>query len=207
MATWAEMRTDFLGRMIHDDITVADADTYLNKSIQRCQRVLRIACMDRVFETKVVGATLYTVAIPSDFLEMQDIFIDQSDGTTPAMTKLSLRQLKGKNPLAWVEPEWYARDGATWRFLPPVPIGRLIDVRYFGELTAFATDGDENELSAIADDLIVWGAMADAGDFYRHPQTDEWEEKFIRRREGLSLQSRDMENSGGPMTVQPTASF
>jgi hypothetical protein len=207
MATWAEMRTDFLGRMIHDDITVAEADTYLNKSIQRCQRELRIPCMDRIFQTTVAGASLGTVAIPSDFLEMQDIFVDLSDGRSPALTKLSLRQLKAKDPLACPEPEWYARDGAYWRFVPWIPIGRLIDIRYFGEFSAFATDASENELSAIADDLIVWGAMADAGDFYRHPQTDEWEDKFVRRREGLSLQGRDMENSGGPMEVQATASF
>ena len=66
---------------------------------------------------------------------------------------------------------------------------------------------DENSLAAVASDLIIYGALTFAADFYLDERGPLFEEKFNQFMSEIQEQANDQEMNGGTQSIQPSYTF
>lgn len=78
-------------------------------------------------------------------------------------------------------PIAYYVDGSTVVIVPPAVTGSLVKVIYDRKLPDLVNDQDENELTIIAPEVVVYGAMVDVSlHLGRVEDSKVWEERFQR---------------------------
>ena len=68
-------------------------------------------------------------------------------------------------------------------------------------------DTDENDLAAVASDLIIYGALTFAADYYLDERRDIFEAKFQTFLSELQEQANDQELNGGTQAIQPASTY
>ena len=66
---------------------------------------------------------------------------------------------------------------------------------------------DENTLAAVASDLIIYGALTFAADFYLDERGPLFEQKFIQFLDEIQEQANDQEMNGGVQSIQPSYQY
>lgn len=207
MATLGELRTRVKGHLRRQDCTDAQADEFLRNAIRRSQRVLRVPALER-FLLHDVGVTdgqpipgfeqtdVYVVDVPGDFLEIINFRVNDKH-----IRRVGLREF-GLQYRAQVEPAIFAREQNTWLIAKGPAQADQVNILYYADVSAFVDDNDENEISAFAPDLLMWGACAIGGDFFRIDHRVEWEAKYQAELEAIQAQARAQE-MGELKQVQP----
>jgi hypothetical protein len=204
MTTYAAMRQDFidlLNRTDFSDPNAALVRSWFDKSLQRIQREVRAPHMERLFDIDT-SMEVSSFTIPNDWLESKAlVWDDGSDGGEIDEVDLGT-YFRRKNRLIGV-PTIYTRQGQTILIAAPIPSGTTAQLIYYGEETPLVLDTDETALSSIASDLIVYGALTYAGDYFTDDRKGDWEGKWESFREQIQSQATqgEMENTGA--AVQP----
>lgn len=191
---YGELKAAFKDHLNRSDLTDAQVVQYLKMSFARLQRNLRIPAMERI-ATYTSTAQAQNVPVPEDLLEIQAIFQNGKPLDPLPVRQFMLQPVVG-------EPRHYCRIRSSIFFRPYIPADAPLDVLYYGEFSAFTSDADQNELSAIAPDIIMYGALSYAGDFFDHEKTEAWDAKFVTLAEELNNQAQTVDLQGGPQTVQ-----
>lgn len=190
----AEVRAQFTGLINRRDLSsnTTLANTFINMAIMRIQRELRGPALEKIVQVTITSP--YTVlVIPSDFLELISIIPDKSNA---ALTKCDISKARALAQTVGC-PEFYARQGGQWILGPAPAAGDVIDLTYYAELTPLVLDSDTNVISLVAWDLIVYGALSAAGDYYRDNKTPDWEARYTQILKALQDQGDEDEFSGG----------
>lgn len=80
-------------------------------------------------------------------------------------------------------------------------------MNYYGQFAAMTQDTDENDLAIIASDLITYGALGYASDYFLDERGPLFETKFVQFLSELQEQANDAEVSGTVQAMQPTATY
>ena len=195
------IRTHFKALLNRSDITDTLADTFLDQSIARAERTLRIPSMEKT-ATYTIAASTSFLTIPSDFLEIIDIYHGSTNLTKVPMSKM----VEMSDPAETGTPKHFAREGSTWKIYPYPTTGSLT-VNYYASFVDMTSDTDENDLALIASDLIVYGALAYASDYYLDDRGQLFEAKFGQFMSELQEQSNDAEMSGTVQQMQFIATY
>ena len=91
--------------------------------------------------------------------------------------------------------------------LHPQPTSGDLVLYYYGEFAPMTADTDENDLAAVAPDLIIYGALTYAADFYLDERRDIFEAKFQQFLSELQEQANDQELNGGTQAIQPASTY
>jgi hypothetical protein len=178
-------------------------------SIIRIQRELRCPAME-----KTVVATIAPgyagLTIPSDLLELQDLIpLTYSGGSTATdMVRLEKCDISRANVMSINSgiPVQYSRDGGVWVLGPSPLVGDTIKIKYYAELAPLAIATDTNVISIIASDLILYGALSFAGDFFTDKRVGGWEGRYTQICEDLQEQA-DEDEEHGAACVQPAFAY
>jgi hypothetical protein len=208
MATYAAMRQsliDLLNRSDFTDPNAALVKGWFDNSIQRIQREVRAPHMERVL---VVDTTLSVsqVSIPNDWLETK-AFVWDNGTDSGEVSPLELGTYYHRKNEVFDFPTFYCRQGSVWLVNGDIPAGATANVVYYGEETALVNDNDETTLCKIASDLIIYGALTYASDYFIDDRKDTWETKWSFFREQIQSQSSEGENQNGANAVQPFAEY
>lgn len=206
--TLSELRTRLKKRLNRDDCDDVLATEFIVEGLQRIQTDVKAPFMERLLIFPA-GASLSIIPVPADFLKMIDLFV-QNDGRSRGveqgalypLDKLDYRQLTAipmNGP-----PEAYARLQSQFHIRGAVAAGLETHMLYYGGLSAFASDDDENEATAAAPTLCLYAALAFAGDHFGHKSADRWEAAYGGLRDSLRDAVVDADTSGGPMVVSPS---
>lgn len=207
--TYGDLQTNFLNLLNRRDCSTSQAQTFLQMSIQRIQRELRCPAMEKIV-LATIGAGYAGLTIPSDLLELIDLIPITANGGSGVTNQERLEKcdISKANMLALnvAIPEFYARDGGVWLLGPAPSVGDTIKIKYYAELAPLVNSTDTNIMSIIAWDLIVYGALTYAGDFYTDKRTAGWEARFGQIKDDLQTQGDDDEESGAAC-VQPAFAY
>jgi hypothetical protein len=153
-------------------------------------------------------ATAGGLAIPSDFLELIDLIATSSQGVTTNMQRMEKCDISRALLLAASTgvPAQYSRDGAVWVLGPKPLVGDIIKIKYYAALTPLVNAPDTNQLSNAAYDLMLYGALTFAGDFYTDKRVATWEARYTQIRDDLQMQA-DMDEESGAAAVQPAFAY
>ena len=196
-----EIRAHFKALLNRTDCSDALADTFIDQSISRAQRVLRIPPMEKT-QTYNLTASTSTLIIPADFLEIIDMYYANTNLTRVPLSKY----VEMSQPAESGTPRYFTREGENIKIYP-YPTSGSVSMNYYGQFTAMTADTDENDLAIIASDLITYGALGYASDYFLDERGPLFETKFVQFLSELQEQANDAEVSGTVQAMQPTATY
>ena len=206
------------------DMTPALAQTFVLQAIQRIQRSVRLPSMERllVFNPTV---PMTQVGIPKDFIELLGVYTTAEpyyagypggvyiEPNNPATgqpqivppgypSNLPLKSLRrvGYDTLLtinpWSAPVCFARIQAAFQMAGAVMPGATLQLHYYGQFTPFANLNSANELTAASPDLVIYGALSLAADYFVHPSGPAWEGRYQQIHAAVVAQGQDADYGG-----------
>lgn len=193
----AQIRTQLLALLNRNDCTNEQADTFLEQAIARIQRTLRIPPMEKqeVITTNEEAPNL--IVLPEDYLSMKHLYSDT--------TMLQFKDVNSFIPLELGvgAPQYYTRIQGGLQLKPIPPVGTVLTLVYYGEIPDLVADTDSNFLSIIAPDLLVYGGLTYAADFFVDDRRAMFEERFAAIYNEVEEQSRLTEMEQTTLAIQP----
>ena len=196
-----ELRAHFLALLNRTDCSNTLADTFIDQSIARAQRVLRIPPMEKTQTYNINGSTT-TLIIPSDFLEVIDIYYGNTNLTRVPLSKY----VEITQPGEAGTPRFFVREGENIKIYP-YPAAGSLSLNYYGQFADLTTDASTNDLTLIASDLIAYGALSYAADYFLDERGQIFEQRFVTFIAELQEQANDAEVSGTVQAMQPIATY
>lgn len=197
---YGELRSQFQGLLHRRDLTTTLRDTFLQQSIQRVQRTLRIPAMEASLAVTMDETYGGLLPIPGDLLELKSIVFNDYVLQQRDLTSV----LEGANNSGY--PLTYARAGSLWVLAPAPTLGIIGRVDYYANFSPLSTDADSNPLSEIAPDVIIYGALSYACDYYLDKRGPNFESRFQQALAELQTQA-DLDELSGASVVSSAYQF
>lgn len=196
-----ELRTHFKELLNRSDCSDALADTFIDQSITRIERNLRIPTMEKTYSYTISAAT-DEVTIPNDFLEAINLYYENTSLNRVSMSRFLDLSTGDENGT----PRYFTRQGGKFK-LYPIPTSGTLVLNYYAVFPAMASDTDQNDLALIASDLIVYGALSFAADYFLDERGQLFDGRFTQIFEQVQSQADDAETSGSVQVIQPLAQY
>lgn len=189
--------------------TTGLATTFINQSILRLQRELRVPFMEKIVRYTIPSTYDQTLGllIPSDLLELIDLNID-SDGDGLFDYPLQRVQLKDAMRAAQYSglPTVFARRGGYWVIGNSPAQGSVIEIVYYAEFAPLVNPTDTNTISRIAWDAVVYGALAAASDYYNDDRSQVFEARYSQITQNLQAMA-DSDELTADAAMRPALLF
>lgn len=211
MATFADLKADVINLINRTDCTDTLSGTFVNQAMRNIARTLRIPSLESKY-TATVGTSAETVfntttqelSIPGDFLETVYLYTDDR-----ILQRVPLRQfieLTGSVPESG-KPRYYTRIQNNFVVKPAPSAGTVINLIYHSDPAELTNNTDTNILSIVAPDLVVYGALLYACDYFN----DQRKEEFGKTYAGIYQAVEDLNNSTDMATsdsaIQPSFNY
>jgi hypothetical protein len=196
--TYAELKAQFTALLQRTDLTSALTTTFMDMAMLRAARELRVPAQELFVETTVDGS-YDGITVPAGFKQLIQISISGEPPLTyitPA-TYLSLTAVGGV-------PTVYTRHQGKFQLYPTPEVDQVILMDYWGAFEAFASDADETEMSIEYPDLLIYGALSYAADYFLDERAISFEQRYASIRDTLQEQASTID---GAVEVQPTVQF
>jgi len=170
----SQIRSQLLALLNRNDCSNELADTFIEQSVARIQRVLRVPAMEQSVQYTINAIAGDTLVLPSDFLNMkllisQDTLLEYVDP-----------QRFFSYPKTGAAASVYTRMQGALKLRPVPPAGTEVLMIYHGEIPDFTGDTSTTFLSEIAPDLLVYGALTYASDYFVDERKPLFEETYAR---------------------------
>lgn len=203
--TLGEIKSQFLGLMNRNELRINPslASTFINQSFIRMQRELRVPFMEKYIDYTVSSTQPWLLQIPNDMLELISIMVD-SDGDGLEDYQLQRVELgKTMRRAQTIDiPRMFARRADHWVLGPQPAAGTHVYYTYYSEFAIPATDDDETNVTLLAWDAVVYGALSAACDFYNDDRTQRFETRYTQIMQNLQSQA-DADELTADASVQP----
>lgn len=200
---YGDMQAQFTGLMNRRDLTPTLTLAFLQQSILRIQRTLRIPAMEKSL-TATIG-NLYTngLTVPGDLLQ----FIAMTDETDPA-NKVELQRVALPEVLRVLNDGMINSPGvgnpcsifarrASKFVIAPLPVtGSVLRMDYYATFGTLSASTDTNVLGDVAPDLIVYGGLSYAATYFLDKRQASFEQRYTQIYEDLMAQANQDELTG-----------
>lgn len=198
-----QLRVHFLALLNRSDCTDTLADTFIDQSMTRIQRVLRIPSMEKQQSYSITsGVPTTQIVMPSNLLEIIDL---QYDGVS--LLRIPMHEMAAALKTgATGNPVSFSREREVIK-IAPSPSSGIIYLNYYGEFDALPTDASTNAITQIASDLLTYTALGYASDYFldeRGPLFDAKSGQFLAE---LQDQANSAETSGMAQVMRPTSIY
>lgn len=202
MPTYGEVKTEFSALLNRRDATSTQITTFLQNSIRRIQRTLRVPAMEKSAAITITDAYV-GLAIPSDYLEL--IRITDPDGIELDRRDFTTVMAHAATSGAGYS-RMFARRGVYWLLGPTPAEDEVYRVDYFAEADEVADDEDENTFTLIAPDLIIYGALSYACRHFNDKRFAEFNATYNNIHDEITMQA-DRDDLSGGSRVSPAYPF
>ena len=190
------IRQQISGLLNRNDATNAQLDVFIDQAVARIQRTLRVPPMERVQIYTVETETNGSLSLPNDFLQLKHLYT--STGTinyTDLGNFIKTVDVPGQTPTI------YTRVQGSLLVKPSPPEDFQITMVYYGEIPDLVNDTDTNFITEIAPDLLVYGALTFAADFFIDERREAFEQVAVRIFREIQDQADAMEFAQEGMTI------
>lgn len=188
--TLDQLKAKFTGLMNRRDLAANSTliQDFIDQTVMRIQRELRCPAMEKgVLVT--IDSGYKGLVIPSDFLELIQII--------PQNTMRSIKKCNITKALQLAtvidDPTEYCRQGGVWVLAPSPGLADVIRIDYYAELAPLVAGTDTNIIATIAWDLIVYGALSAAADWFTDKRAATFEGRYQQILAALQAQGDDDE--------------
>lgn len=190
---YSEIKTNFQSILNRRDITASQITTFMGFAIQRIQRELRVPPMEKLVAYTCDGTA--TLDIPGDLLEVIAIFFNDSVNQLK-LTRVDLTSAIRASQAPGV-PQVYHRSGASFLIGPYPPSGTKAYINYYADASTLNADTNHNWLTDAAPDLLIYGALCYAADYFLDERKMAFEQRFGQIIDDLQQQAHqdELENA------------
>lgn len=203
------MRSTFvalLNNSTASDPSSALVKSWFDLSIQRIQREVRAPHMEDVYTVDTTDE-VSSLTVPDNWLDTKAFVWDNGTDDSGEIDEVDIGTFyRRKRALDGGTPIIYTREAQSFLVAGAIPAGTTAKLIYWSEETPLVNDADETVLSAIAPDLIIYGALTYAADYFTDDRKDGWEQKWQFFREQIQSQATEGEMGSGA-AVQPFAEY
>ncbi len=203
LTTYSELKTsvaNYLGRsdltsQIPDFITLAEIR--LNRSV-RIRQMLKTA-------TATTTSGDPTVGLPSDFLQMRDLYIAGTPRTPISYLSPSAFTRDARADEAGL-PNYYTLRAAEIVLAPYPDSAKTLTMLYYGKPTAMSDSVSSNEFLANCPDALLYGALLEAEPYLMNDaRLQVWSSLYNNAVSSLNTSDDEAEYSGVPLTMSVTS--
>lgn len=196
------LKSSFTTLLNRTDCSDAQADQFISEGVTRIQRDCRLPSMERQQIVTVGDSGTTMLMIPTDLIQLIDIFWTGSRTSRPVpLKKLPYRDLVRRSLSD--TPAYYGRLQSQFWIAGSAVSGDTFQIVYYGNFSSWATADEDNELSASTPDLAVYAALSYAGDYFETAQASGWEAKYQQLKAEVIQQGIDLDAEGGEQVMQP----
>lgn len=202
----AGIRTQLLGLLNRNDCTNAQADIFIEQALARIQRTLRVPAMEAQEVITTNDTNGDTIVLPADYLNMKYIYTPKEDGTSLMLEYKDVATFLAI-PSSVGVPAYYTRIRGELKMKPYPQVGSTINMIYYNEIPDLVNDTDENFLTIIAPDLLVYGALTFAADYFVDDRKQVFEERFAAVYSEVDEQARLVEMDQSSIAISPAYAY
>jgi len=194
-----QIRAHMIALLNRTDLPDALADTFIDQSIGRIYRTLRIPAMEKQQSYAFSSAGgVSSIVLPNDFLEAIALYCDGQ-----GLVRLPLHTMVAAQASGEVgTPQFFTRQQGTFLLHPQPASGTLI-LDYYGELADLVEDTDTNTLTEIGSDAITYMALSFAGDYFLDERGQLFEAKAAGFLSEIQEHADAAETSGSIQVMRP----
>jgi hypothetical protein len=149
---YGELQTHFTAVLNRRDLTTTLRDTFLQMGIAKIQRELRAPFMEK--------SVLVTIGSDYDGIEITAVDLESK------LQRVDLNVAQAEAAKGVATPRVFARQGGRWILGPTPAEDDVIRIDYYGEVGELSESDDENVLTIIAWDLIIYSALVLAAEYF-----------------------------------------
>lgn len=194
--TYGKLKAAVRGIINRRDFTDQLAGDFINRAITELERVLRVGSMEQMFSSSAWDGTTRSLAIPSSFLEVIDLFTEEG-GTLLQVSKDAYFAQRDTG-----HPAVFMRVGRSWLIKPAPAVGQTVFVHFYGETSPLVDDAEENLWTRTAFNAVLYGACSLAADYFQ--MEDQYVQRFQGKHDSLveGLLTQDLsEKWAGPIAI------
>lgn len=193
-------KAQFQALLNRRDITPSLVTSFMNSSLQRVQRVLRIPAMEKAIIV-TVGTDFQGITIPGEFLQL----ISLTAGSTQ-LRQASLDEVLKLQETGEGEPRIFHRLLNKIIIAPSPAVGTKLRMDFVGDFGEIESDASEPTVLEIAPDLVIYGALVFAANYYLDQRLETFETTFQTLLSEYQAQAYDDALAGGA-AISPAYSF
>lgn len=201
----AQIRAQFKALLNRNDCSDALADTFIDQTIGRIQRTLRVPSMEKALTITFTDELPDSFILPNDFMGMKDLYFIQ-EPYSRSLERVEHGRFLDMHSLSGTVPQVYTRIQNSIK-VKPAAAGMTLYMVYYGEIPDLVSDTDENFVTQIAPDLLVYGALSFACDYFVDDRKDPFEQRYETIYNEVLEQNYQLEFSGGMNMVSALYSF
>lgn len=190
----------YLGR---SDLTAQIPD-FITLAEYRLQRNLRVRQMLKTATANTTGGDS-TVGLPSDFLELRDIYIDARPRFTLSYLSPSAFSRDARAADSG-RPNFYTLRAAELELAPIPDTSYSLVMLYYAKPTPLSDSNTSNVFLANAPDALLYGALLEAEPYlYNDNRIAIWSNFYNSALESLNVSDESSEYSGVPLQMSVTS--
>jgi len=201
--TYSELKTTVANYLGRSDLTTAIPD-FIRLAETRLQRELRTRQMLKSSTATMTGADS-TVGLPTDFLEMRDLYVVGNPRvplnylSPSAFSRDARADESGK-------PFYYTIIGSEMQFAPVPDSGYTLDMLYYYKPTVLSDSNSSNVFLANYPDALLYGTLAQAEPYLMNdPRIATWAGLYDSCIELIKTSDDSSEYNGVPLQMKLTS--
>jgi hypothetical protein len=203
LANYSDLKTTVANYLGRSDLTSQIPD-FISLAEIRLNRSLRIRQMLQNATAQTTGGDA-TVGLPSDFLELRDIYIAGNPRITLSYLSPSAFSRDARADQSG-RPVFYTLTGAEFVLAPLPDTNYTLTMLYFAKPTALSDANPSNVFMANAADALLYGALVEAEPYLMNDaRIQVWSSYYQNALDSLNVADESSAYSGVPLTMSVTS--
>jgi hypothetical protein len=203
LANYSDLKTAVANYLGRSDLTSQIPD-FISLAEIRLNRNLRIRQMLQNATAQTTGGDA-TVGLPSDFLELRDIYIAGNPRITLTYLSPSAFSRDARADQSG-RPVFYTLTGAEFVLAPLPDTNYTLTMLYFAKPTALSDANPSNVFMANAADALLYGALVEAEPYLMNDaRIQVWSSYYQNALDSLNVADESSAYSGVPLTMSVTS--
>jgi len=203
LTNYSDLKTSVANYLGRSDLTSQIPD-FISLAEIRLNRSLRIRQMLQNATAQTTGGDA-TVGLPSDFLELRDIYIAGNPRITLTYLSPSAFSRDARADQSG-RPVFYTLTGAEFVLAPLPDTNYTLTMLYFAKPTALSDANPSNVFMANAADALLYGALVEAEPYLMNDaRIQVWSSYYQNALDSLNVADESSAYSGVPLTMSVTS--
>ena len=199
LANYSDLKTSVANYLGRSDLT-SQIPGFIALAEIRLARELRIRQMlTTATATMTIGDS--TVGMPSDFLAMRDIFVQDQPRNVINFVSPATFTRNARTEEVGV-PTFYTMRGQEFEFAPKPDAAYTLQMLYYAKPTPLSDSNQSNAFMANCPDALLYGALLEAEPFLMNDaRMATWSQMYSNAIARLTVSDDEAEYSGIPLTM------
>lgn len=200
ITNYSDLKTQVANYLGRSDLT-SQIPNFISFAELRLSRDIRIRQMLKTATATMTGGDS-TVGLPSDFLQMRDLFVEgvpriSVSYLTPSNFTRDARATDSGRPV------FYTMRGNEFEFAPIPDTNYTLQMLYYAKPTALSDSNTSNTFLANCPDALLYGALVEAEPYLMNDaRTELWTNLYRAAVNNLNTSDEEAEYSGVPISMK-----